>query len=392
VADGATADAIPYFVVIAVGGGIRAAYWTAAVLTALHDRYPPFARDLFVISGVSGGSLGAAVYATLYASKVQDRPLACAEGTGDARRLFPCARRMLAHDFLSPTLGTMLYPDLVQRFLPVPIPYFDRGATLEESFESAWRQTTGSNRFDEPFADLWAADAALATPSLILNGTSVEQGRRLLTTNLPVLGEATPPEFSDFDDVRNMLQHDVRVSTAVNNSARFTYVSPGGRIQDNAHIVDGGYFENSGATSAGEVVAAVPATVAGRRVVPVVIHIRNEPEPESGRLNAPNNVASETLTPVLALMNTRGARGVYAVEALKSGVRARGGEFVDFHLFDQGVPLPLGWALSSSATEEMNYQLAERFRCDGEIPAQLRRHLGEPAIPCTPGAPALARR
>ncbi|MFP5288311.1 MAG: hypothetical protein ACLGI9_21425, partial [Thermoanaerobaculia bacterium] len=51
----------PVFLVAAEGGGIRAAYWTAIALAEIQDRHPAFARHVFAISGISGGSLGAAV-------------------------------------------------------------------------------------------------------------------------------------------------------------------------------------------------------------------------------------------------------------------------------------------------------------------------------------------
>ena len=45
--------------VAASGGGIRAAGWTAQVLTGLHREVPDFTRSLRLISAVSGGSVGA---------------------------------------------------------------------------------------------------------------------------------------------------------------------------------------------------------------------------------------------------------------------------------------------------------------------------------------------
>ena len=43
------------------GGGIRAAYWTALVLSKLNE-IPEFRQHLFAISSVSGGSLGASLF------------------------------------------------------------------------------------------------------------------------------------------------------------------------------------------------------------------------------------------------------------------------------------------------------------------------------------------
>src|SRR6185312_8443598 len=64
----------PVFIVASEGGGIRAAYWTALVLSTLQEQVPSipaqdasfqpqdFASHLFAISGISGGSVGATVF------------------------------------------------------------------------------------------------------------------------------------------------------------------------------------------------------------------------------------------------------------------------------------------------------------------------------------------
>src|SRR5205814_1339450 len=53
----------PVFFVATEGGGLRAAYYTSLVLSAIQDRCPAFAQHLFAISGVSGGSVGAGIFA-----------------------------------------------------------------------------------------------------------------------------------------------------------------------------------------------------------------------------------------------------------------------------------------------------------------------------------------
>jgi len=55
----------PVFIVAAEGGGVRAAYWAASVLTRLQADDPRFAQHVYAISGVSGGSLGGATFVAL---------------------------------------------------------------------------------------------------------------------------------------------------------------------------------------------------------------------------------------------------------------------------------------------------------------------------------------
>src|SRR5262245_43536197 len=117
----------PVFIAAAEGGGIRAAYWAAAVLGTLADDVPGFREHLFAVSGVSGGSLGAGVYTALLAAQAESAGLV-------PDQLRSAAARVLAHDALAPTLAAMLQPDLVQRFLPVPfLP--DRARALEGGWE-----------------------------------------------------------------------------------------------------------------------------------------------------------------------------------------------------------------------------------------------------------------
>src|SRR5262249_48145433 len=66
-------SAYPVFLVAAEGGGLRAAYQAAHVLAAIQDANRAFAQHPFAIRAVSGGSLGAAVFAGL-ASRYPSNP------------------------------------------------------------------------------------------------------------------------------------------------------------------------------------------------------------------------------------------------------------------------------------------------------------------------------
>jgi hypothetical protein len=373
----------PLYIVATEGGGIRAAYWTAIVLGALQDSNPNFAPHLFAISGVSGGSLGAVVFDALLAEP--------ARGS-----LQENAQKILGQDFLSPALASMLYPDLVQRFIPFPIAYFDRGKALEMGWEKAWEKTMGNNRFADSFVNLWKTNSREWMPVLFLNGTSVERGNRIITSNLRVADS-----FFDADDAAMKLtsQHlgateaacHIPLSTAAHMSARFTFVSPAGRFPDGTHIVDGGYFENSAATTAYEVVTRIKEWCAVKNIGNVdvkVIMISNNPRkppsvpakppPEQARpkLTKPVTISgrfmSELTAPLYALLNTRDARGTYAQRAIgheqrpikateapfeKNSPEPRTKDIVYFNLADRHVPLPLGWMLSAAAAKTMQDQL-----------------------------------
>ncbi|HEY4257932.1 MAG TPA: hypothetical protein VGM66_12020 [Candidatus Udaeobacter sp.] len=375
----------PLYIVATEGGGIRAAYWTAIVLDALQDSNSNFASHLFAISGVSGGSLGAVVFDALLAEP----------GRGSFQEN---AHKILGQDFLSPALGSMLYPDLVQRFIPFPIPYFDRGRSLEMGWEKAWRDTMGNDRFAGSFVDLWKPGLQEWMPALFLNGTSVEKGNRIITSNLRLTNN-----FLDADDAADKLSDhnlgktetacNIPLSTAAHMSARFTFVSPAGCFPDGSHIVDGGYFENSAATTAYEIATRIKDWCAFKKIANVdvkVIMISNNPrkpsiapakpapEPLGPKRTKPVAVSgqfmSELTAPLYTLLNTRDARGTYAQKAIareqrrfKAGVVEAPAEaessqpftkdIVYFNLRDMQVPLPLGWMLSAAAARTIREQI-----------------------------------
>lgn len=368
---------LPLFVVAAEGGGIRAAYWTANVLTTIQDRNPCFADQLFAMSGVSGGSLGSAVFAALLADQRSGpRNLRC---NAETSALNDVAKAVLSEDYLAPAIAATLYPDLVQRVLPVAIERFDRARALETAWEHAWRKHTDSDRFAEPLDRLWHNADERWLPRLLLNATWVEAGKRLLVSDLRVQPRGDEiAEFADVEDLHRFYDRQaLPLSAAVHLSARFTYVSPAGSIDRNGktygHAVDGGYFENSGTTTALEVIKTIDLLAAKeprwKRVKPYVILISNQPMdlrhldmrletgPDNKRIK-PLPGGNEVLSPWLTLLNTREARGSYAT--VTSRWHLGSSQFLHFGLCkDADLKIPLGWVLSKAARETMDAQLLD---------------------------------
>jgi hypothetical protein len=278
-------------------------------------------------------------------------------------------------------VAALLYPDLVQRLLPFPVAHFDRALALEQAWERAWRrEVQGSDRLAEPMARL--REAKGWAPVLFLNATWVETGKRIIASQAAIGAE----DFVDTEDAQGFFSpRRLRLSTAAHMSARFTYVSPAGTLvkgdKPHGRVVDGGYFENSGATTTLEIAKTVnllkedPAEdPRWRKVEPIVIHISNEPvnrthPPETLEKGAdhpkiaPARWMPEIGSPLQTLLSTREARGVYARETLKLHV----GEdnFFQFGLCRESSNVPLGWVLSSGTRRNMDSQL-EGFRCESE--------------------------
>lgn len=395
--------------VAAAGGGLRAGYWTASVLARLNDCIPDFNNRLFAISGVSGGSLGAGLYTALVRNgpgglantegsrlRCPDHPTTISDPAAFKTPLQSQLTDFLEKDFLAPVAASLFFRDLPQALIPVQfIP--DRAAILERAFDQAWTDACALRSFDstcrEPLqfskSFLGLRGAGRWTPLLFLNGTHEETGKRIITSYVGI-DQGT---FYDAFDFFDLVGSDISLSTAVMNSARFPFVSPAGALtksgQDqsimlNGHIIDGGFFENNGATTLQEVVDATMTYLKSKRPLdqwrPLIIEIVNDVEAQGADLDRRKNelfpkrpdeplepmsrpyeeteFANQLFSAVTGLYATRTARGILASKMLSDlAVRKNGydGEFVQFRLCPHMRPSPpLGWLLTAQSRKAMD--------------------------------------
>jgi hypothetical protein len=313
----------PFIVIAAEGGASRAGYWTALSVGEMLRQDPDMRDSIFAISSVSGGTLGAVlIRALIDLDRLQDKKLGlppekrvtCSSAfEPDPKPYLSCARVFMRRDFLASAFAGMFYTDLLQRFIPsgiLPLP--DRAATIERSWEESWEDVISTllhtddaalkdsarKLFGKGFLAAWGKDSrTLGSPDvikpwpvLLLNGTNVETGRRVITSNVDAVAPASrsaSPRDHDVakaqlpcvaalsrygsepdiiarlrgcsiweepavDDPFTTLEVDMPISTAVNMSARFPIVQPAGGIALKSgrrayHVVDGGIYENFGA-------------------------------------------------------------------------------------------------------------------------------------------------
>lgn len=391
-------SSVPVVLVATAGGGIRAAYWTATVLAAAEDawraRNPAahFADHLFVVSGVSGGSVGAAFYT------------AALHDLGAAAPKTAALREALSSDFLGPALTGLLYQDLIQTFLPLPV-MEDRGAILERAFESAWARQApaGAGGLTVGLATLTGlrGPAEPWLPRLLLNGTNSATGQRMIATTSALRDPAGHGRMVEVV-VDALDQHDylapdasaaapdIRLSTAAHNSARFPVVSPGGVWpRGRSLVVDGGYFENYGAETLLDLVTYLRERnrleSLRRPIKPILIQVSSDPaigavlsdgRPSpaiaGGLLGSTwiSRLWNLVYAPVGGILATRNSRGVLAATDLRLWAESLGlgDRDLDQPLWlhfkmplpeevestpdcdrDESVSPPLGWVLSAQS-------------------------------------------
>jgi hypothetical protein len=355
---------VPIIFVVAQGGASRAGYWTGDALSVLEQQTQgDFSRHVFAISSISGGSLGAAGFL----AAIHDQPNLAAEGR--LRQRVAC---FTEQDYLSPALGGLLFPDLIQRFNPLPgVRLPDRARALEVGWEAGWGKRCGggwsdvnSGRMGQGFLSLWDRPAGPATapwlPMLMVGGVTLETGRPLITSSMMLRSGATP--FVDAEDFHQVAGRDVRLSTAILNGARFPYISPGGTLPKGAgHIVDGGYFDATGVEAVRQLALSMfkPANklLEARGELPTInlrpvylLLLNGEASPSS----PPAQAAQDLMGPLRGLFHSREAHGALLRRNLQTatpGAPGRDGEVITISLCD---PVAMDWALSEVATRTLS--------------------------------------
>jgi hypothetical protein len=357
-------------IVASEGGGIRAAYWTAAVLEALTASQPLFARQLFALSGVSGGSLGVAAWlASQRGQWCAQTALPVVSLSGKA----PSASQALGQDFISPALAGLFYADLIQRFLLVPVSAFDRSHGIEQSWQRAFDYLPGQ-LLSRPLASMYQG-CQRPLPHLLLNATRVETGQRVVLSQLPAA------LFKNSFDamVAGSVARRQSLTGLVHHSARFPLVSPAGTVEIEGansgaltgfRLVDGGYFDNSGVETALDLILELKRLVPPERPFhPLLLLVRNEASSlaaQDAKNDAPAAWFPETGSILSALLN---ARGSHAVTARAVALRELGDDDVIDLVVPAGTPAavaPLGWALSAQVRQALSSAAGKVAECAGE--------------------------
>jgi hypothetical protein len=425
---------VPLVIAVTEGGGIRAAYWTASVLTRLlpegaaTDCASATARSrIFAISGISGGSVGAVTYLA--------RP--SHEGNWFEHALGE-------PDFVATALARGMLVDLPH--VLVGFHTDDRAAWLERAWE-----TKVPDLARDYFSNLRPGLAAGRwTPLTLLNGAQVQTGCRVSTSAVqltdnedttvdcrslstrdntlelagdpPLAVPAAPVTIDTISHLGGDCNTSIRSSTAALLSARWPYISPSGHLPCRPpvlSVVDGGYADGSGSAAAVDLWAQLQPLVAehnnrivaerdnrigasGRLVVPTFVRIDNHYN-STATPKAPGPTSEPFAVPMAwrrAIETADTDRKQRAPALLTSGVPGAprttcqipgqpvNGEFLLAPRTRPGVPAPLAWTLAGPSRKDLDDQRDDLFapRRSDVVPAgaALRDLLtGNERISCT---------
>lgn len=346
------------------GGAIRSATWTTRVFVQLDQSMPGFHRHVRLITGASGGMVGAA-YCVAELADVEEglaRPIGergdelfehiSADSLRDAARWY--VLRDVPQSVLRPVLGR------------VGTINHDRGMAME----GRWRTST-DGKLGTTFGRLRPLEAQGRVPSLLFSPMIVEDGRRLLLSNLDVadlvavqVGEDLPPALTawEFSACFPRQLADVQLSAAARMSASFPFISPAGQLPTDppVRVVDAAYYDNYGVNLATTWLWKHLDQVKDMEVI--LVQVRGTLESEARGSRAIALQASKGLkftgvtTPAEGLatanLTVAGYNNDERLAALREHMRERG---IPLHVitFDFPGPSTLSWHLSVHEKEAL---------------------------------------
>lgn len=253
---------VPVYFVLSQGGGLRAAYWTAIVLSELEASFTNFHQNVFSLTGASGGIVGSLFFSAALNSK----------GDIDSENMQDLLLDAVGQDYLSGITTSFLFNDMLNRFVPNSLFGKDRATYLERDWENGFYDAFGKHshcnvpekcglkQLFQRFYHNYNHENEQWMPLLISTSTIQESGSRALMAPFPIDSKIFPDKYDLYDLMncvqRNRLSCDMRLSTVGTNSSRFPYITPAGTVnaknskvsyENKLHILDGGYYDNFGA-------------------------------------------------------------------------------------------------------------------------------------------------
>lgn len=250
-------------VIASSGGGILAAGWTTLALENLIAARPGLVHEIRLLSTISGGSVGAAHYIDGLLRAPQDS-FKNIHVKSTTSSLAATAYGFAFLDFWRLVSGGWLN-----------FSKNDRGVLLEKEWERIATGKVTNGTTDKATGKVQSLSLLSLRedirkgliPAPIFGATVMESGRRVMITPIDFSGltsrhtadrAETLFEFLSLDGGKQ--ETDMSLWTAARLSANFAYVSPaaGAKFESGAkaenqqkhHIIDGGYYDNFGVTSA----------------------------------------------------------------------------------------------------------------------------------------------
>ena len=302
-------DSTPPLVVVTIsGGGTRAAYWSFRALQYLDSltNGSLFKHTVF-ITGASGGMIGAA-----YWRGVQDAYYEKKTPTPYDNNY----QTNIGKDLLNAIIFSFASVDFVSPFGRVQIGehsyHKDRGYALEQEII---RNT--NNVLNYNLGYYTQKEQKGLVPQLVVNGTIINDGRRLLMSALPVAYLTQPayalnnPSNATIDAVdfatffHNQEPYNLRISCALRMNATFPYLLPVVKLpsRPEMNIMDAGLRDNFGTELASRYLCVYKDWISKNTKDVIFLEIRDTKESELFPPGDQNTLSKMLTEPLMVIQN-----------------------------------------------------------------------------------------
>jgi hypothetical protein len=294
--------------ICASGGGQRASVWTMRSLqftdSVLQGR---LMQNTCLMTGASGGLVGASFFRELYLRKKQGMPIQ----VYDDRYLADVAR-----DNLNAIVFSLVVNDIffrAQKFNYQGHQYYkDRGYAFEQQLN---KNTDGF--LNKSLVDYLAPEREALIPMMIMAPTIINDGRKLYISSQPISYMTVPAfhkgttfghkvqgiEFQRFFMEQGAPQ--LRFLSALRMSATFPYITPNVKLpsEPSMEIMDAGLSDNFGVTDAVRFLYVFKDWIAENTSGVVILCIRDTQKDQSIEKNIQQSLFQKVFTPIGSLYN-----------------------------------------------------------------------------------------
>lgn len=295
------------FLVIASGGGSRSAYWTFRSLQYLDScSNGKLFKNTVLVTGASGGMIGSAYWRELH----NEHQSGIIKNVYDKKY-----QDNVGKDLLNAIIFSLASVDLISPFNKISIAGYsytkDRGYAMEQEMIS---NTEGV--MDKKLLDYKSKEANGSIPMMIVNGTIINDGRKLMMAAQPIsyltqaeytLNDENPPidavDFAAFFSKQN--PYNLRLTTAIRMNASFPIILPVVKLpsEPRMNIMDIGLRDNFGIEIASRYLYNMRDWLAENAGDVVVLQIRDTRNYELFPANNMDNLGSMLTEPVFVIQS-----------------------------------------------------------------------------------------
>lgn len=297
----------PMIIVAVSGGGTRAAYWSFRILQYLDSLSSgKFYKNTVMMTGASGGMIGTAYWRELHSMYSNEKRI--------TKPYDPQYQENIGKDLLNAIVFSLVSVDLVSPFNKIAVAGHsykkDRGYAMEQEMilntNGVFDTDLGKNKHYEQEALM---------PGMIVNGTIINDGKRLMMSSLPV-GYLTRPAYSIYNDstaaidaidfatfFKNQNPYKMRLTTALRMNATFPYILPVVRLPSDPemNIMDAGLRDNFGMEVAFRYIYTMSGWIKANHKKVILLQIRDTREATLFPQSEMNTLSRMVSNPLFAI-------------------------------------------------------------------------------------------